>query len=56
MWKAHLVHFINTPLDLWLGALEKLGERGNPWEDFPKLRWPYFCVWDVSAIAGFPLY
>jgi len=53
MWKAHLVHFINTSLDLWLRVLRKLEERGNPWEFFTKLRSPYFSVWDVSAIAVF---
>jgi len=33
---THLIHFVNALLDFWLRILQKLEERGNPWEDFPK--------------------
>ena len=35
--KAHLIHFINALLGYWFRVLQKLEERGDSWEDFPKL-------------------
>jgi len=46
---THLIHFVDTPLNFWLGISQKLEERGNPWKHPPKLLESYLYIWDPSA-------